>query len=62
MASWCGCIARGALGLADCLQNAYVYSRELKAREVGLDRMTMEDIEVEIRAARAQRRTQKSAQ
>lgn len=34
---------------------------QLKAREVGLDRMTMEDIEAEIRAARAERRMRKTA-
>ena len=34
---------------------------QLKAQEVGLDQMTMADIEAEIRLARADRRTRKSA-
>jgi hypothetical protein len=33
---------------------------QLKAREAGLDQMTMEDIEAEIRAARADRRSRKA--
>lgn len=33
---------------------------QLKAREAGLDRMSMEDIEMEIRAARAGRPTRKT--
>jgi len=34
---------------------------QLRAREAGLDQMTMEDIEAEIRAARADRKARKSA-
>jgi len=33
-----------------------IQETQLKAREAGLDRMTVEDIEAEIRAARAERR------
>ena len=32
---------------------------QLRAREAGLDRMTMEDIEAEIRASRAERKARK---
>lgn len=35
---------------------------QLRAREAGLDRMSMEEIEAEIRAARAERRARKAAQ
>jgi len=35
---------------------------QLRAREAGLDRMSMEDIQAEIRAARAERRARKTAQ
>jgi len=33
---------------------------QLKAREAGLDRMSMEDIQAEIRAARSERRARKA--
>lgn len=33
---------------------------QLKAREAGLDKMTMEDIQAEIRSARAERRARKA--
>jgi len=38
-----------------------IHETQLKARETGMDRMTMEDIQSEIRAARAERRARKSA-
>lgn len=55
-------VGRQYEALRQALAILSIRETQLKAREIGLDRMTMKDIEAEIRAARAQHRTQKSAQ
>jgi hypothetical protein len=54
-------VGRQYEALRQALAILSIREAQLKARESGLDRMTMEDIEAEIRAARAERRARKPA-
>jgi len=53
-------VGRQYEALRQALAILSIRDTQLKAREEGLDRMTMEDIEAEIHAARAERRERKA--